>query len=206
MLRRIHRVRTQLWLRVHEGAGMEVEIKARCFESAFPGIRNKLLSMGAEKVGEKRQLDQYYNPPHADFRGTKKYIRLRKDSDKAVFAYHENLERGLTRELESSVGNVVAFEQLLESLGFTKLGLIDKRREEFKLGDFSVCLDVVKGIGAFIEIETESDQSNWEQKHSQCIDLLKRIGLDEYSLTDEFLCDIATNSPSFSTTPGCSST
>jgi len=37
---------------------MEVEIKAKCSETDFPVLREKLLSLGAVKKKEKRQLDQ----------------------------------------------------------------------------------------------------------------------------------------------------
>ncbi|MEW6295854.1 MAG: CYTH domain-containing protein [Candidatus Diapherotrites archaeon] len=83
-------------------------------------------------------------------------------------------------------------EKILEGLGLTKLGLIDKKREKFKLGEFEVCLDKVKGIGSFVEVETQGNTKNWKQKRMECIELLKKIGLNEKSLTNEFLCDIAT--------------
>lgn len=150
------------------------------------------MTLGAVKIGKKQQVDQYFNPPHDDFRGTKKYIRLRIENGKGIFAYHENLEKSLTKEIETAVENPQSLNELLESLGFQKLGLIDKKREKFKMGEFYICLDVVKGIGTFVEIETDGNEDDWEKKRAECISLLKKLGLDESFLTDEYLCDIAT--------------
>ena len=171
---------------------MEVEIKAKCSEADFPVLREKLVGLGAVKKKEKRQFDQYYNLPHVDLRGTKKYVRVRSEGDGAILAFHENLSEGLTKELEVKVADEKTLTEILSKFGLKKLGLIDKFRETFNLKEFEICLDKVAGIGTFIEIETDGDESNWEEKQKQCIELLKKLGLNEKSLTNEFLCDIAT--------------
>lgn len=171
---------------------MEVEIKAKCSESDFPKLREKLVSLGAVKKKEKRQLDQYYNLPHKDLRGTKQYVRLRAEGEGAILAFHDNLTTGLTNEFEVKVENKQMIETILEKFGLKKLGLIDKYREAFNLDQFEICLDKVTGIGTFIEIETDGNESNWKEKQQECIELLKKLGLNENQLTNEFLCDIAT--------------
>lgn len=171
---------------------MEVEIKARCDEARFPELRERLLALGAQKVKEKRQLDQYYNLPHKDLRGTKQYVRLRAEGESGVLAFHDNLNTGLTNEYEVKVSDRQMTEKILENFGLKKLGLIDKFREAFKLEDFEICLDKVAGIGTFIEVETDGNEQNWKEKQKECIQMLKKLGLDESSLTNEFLCDIAT--------------
>jgi len=169
---------------------MEVEIKAKCND--LNSVKRQLIKLKTGPAGTKRQLDQYYNLPHKDLRGTKTYVRLRKIGSKGIFALHENLNIGTTKETEVEVDNVKEFEKILEGLGLTKLGLIDKKREKFILGEFEVCLDKVKGIGSFVEIETQGNTKNWKQKRMKCIELLKKLGLNENSLTNLFLCDIAT--------------
>ncbi len=171
---------------------MEVEIKAKCAESEFPNIREKLLRLGAVKKSEKRQLDQYYNPPHADWSKEKRYIRIRFDGEKTIFAYHETLAHCLANEFETKIENKKVFEEALERMGFQKLGLIEKNRETYRLGAFEICLDKVKGIGTFIEIETDGQPENFREKEQGCLELLHKIGLDETALTNERLSEIAT--------------
>jgi adenylate cyclase, class 2 len=171
---------------------MEVEIKANCFESTFSKIRSKLLKMKAKKKNETKQIDQYYNLPHQDLKGTNKYIRLRKEGKKAVFEYHINLGRGLTKEKKSSIGDVKSFETMLLEFGFRKLGKIEKIREVYTLNDFSIFLDKVIGVGVFISINIESDKKNWLEKKQECINLLQKLGLTKDNITNERLCEIAT--------------
>ena len=112
-----------------------------------------------------------------------------------ILAFHENLSEGLTKELEVKVSDEKVLEEILDKFGLKKLGLIDKFRETFNLNEFEICLDKVKGIGTFVEIETDGDESNWQKKQKDCIDLLKKLGLTEKALTNEYLCDIATKKP-----------
>jgi adenylate cyclase class 2 len=171
---------------------MEIEIKAKCFESTFSHIREKLLKLKAKKKGEKTQIDQYYNLPHIDLRGTNKYIRLRKEGESTTFAYHENIGKGLTNDFETKMDNGAAFKQILDKFGFRELGVIEKSREFFELDNYSICLDRVKGVGTFISIETHGEKKDWQKKKKGCIGILKKIGLDESAITNEYLCEIAT--------------
>lgn len=171
---------------------MEVEIKAKCPETSFPVIRKNLLHLDAVKKKEKRQIDQYYNPPHADWSKEKRYIRIRSEGENTIFAYHETLAHCLANEFETKIENKTVFEEALQRMGFQKLGLIEKNRETFQLGEFEICLDRVKGIGTFLEIETDGQPENFQEKEQGCRALLKKIGLDETALTAERLSEIAT--------------
>ena len=171
---------------------MEVEIKANCFESTFSKIRDKLLKMKAEKKKERKQIDQYYNLPHMDLKGTNKYIRLRKEGKKAVFEYHVNLGKGLTKEEKSNIGDIKSFEKMLTEFGFRKLGKIEKIREVYHFDKFTIFLDKVTGVGVFISINTEGDKKDWIEKKQECVKFLEKLGLSEENITNERLCEIAT--------------
>ena len=171
---------------------MEVEIKVKCDESEFDRIRQKITELGGTKANEKRQKDQYYNLPQKDLRGTREYIRVRDEGDETVLAFHRNISDGLTHEYETSVGNKKMLDIILENFGLTKLGLIDKYREKFLLNEFEICLDKVKDIGTIVEIETDGNEQNWEEKQKSCIELLTKLGLSKNKQSKEYLCDIAT--------------
>jgi len=169
---------------------MEVEIKAKC--ENFAPIVAKLNTLGAHPVKIKRQIDQYYNHPQKDIRGTKEYIRLRSSGGKAVFAYHVNLNVESTKEYEVEVADFEQFQKILEFCGFVKLGLIDKNRQQFVIDEYIICLDAVAGIGNFIEIETEGNDENYKEKHKGCMELLTKLGLSKKDLSSVWLCDVAT--------------
>lgn len=172
---------------------MEIEIKATFDDKEK--LKSNLLKLGATQEKVKHQVDEYYNHPSRDTRKTKEYIRLRyKPGDKAgVFARHVNVADGVTKEYEVGVEDVSMFKQILDGFNFPLLGTIDKKRETFKLNEFSVTIDEVKDIGNFLEIEVDGEESQIEEKKKSCIELLKKLGLSEKNLCKNvWLCDIAT--------------
>jgi adenylate cyclase, class 2 len=172
---------------------MEIEIKAQ-FEDKEK-VKEALASLGAKEEKVKRQIDEYYSHPSRDTRKTNEYIRLRykPGENKGVFAYHVNIADGVNKEYEVEVDNLETFKEILKNFGFPLLGVIDKRRETFKLDQFSITFDEVKDIGNFLEIEVDGEESEIEEKRAECIEMLKKLGLSEKNLAKKvWLCDIAT--------------
>ncbi len=172
---------------------MEIEIKATFDDKEK--VKGALERLGAHAEKEKHQVDEYYNHPSRDTRKTNEYIRLRyKPGDnKGVFAYHINIADGVNKEFETGVDDHPTFKQILQRLHFQLLGVVDKRRETYKLGEFIVTIDLVEGIGNFVEIETEGEEDEIEEKKAACLDLLEKIGLSKENLCQGvWLSDIAT--------------
>jgi len=177
---------------------MEIEIKATFDDKEQ--VKNALKALGAQEEKMKHQIDEYYNHPSRDTRKTKEYIRLRfkPEDTKGVFAYHVNIADGVTKEYEVPVENLPVFHEILKGLNFPLLGVIDKKRETFKLGAFSITIDEVKDIGNFIEIETDGEESQIAEKKAECLEVLKKMGLSEKNICKNvWLCDIATGRTTF---------
>lgn len=178
---------------------MEIEIKAT-FEDKTK-LKSKLESLGAKTEKEKHQIDEYYNHPSRDTRKTKEYLRLRykPGETKAVFAYHVNIADGVTKEYEVPIENLSTFKEILKSLNFPLLGVIDKKRETYKLGEFIITIDEVKDIDNFIEIEVDGEESEVAAKKAQCVAMLEKLGLTKKNLCQNvWLCDIATGKIKYS--------
>jgi len=172
---------------------MEIEIKAT-FDNRKK-LKKSLEKLGAKAEKEKHQIDEYYNHPSRDTRETKEYIRLRyKDGENTgIFAHHINMSDGVNKEFEVPVGNINVFKEILLGLNFPLLGTIDKKRETFKFGEFTITIDEVKDIGNFVEIEVDGEESEIETKKAQCMEMLEKIGLSKENLCEKiWLCDIAT--------------
>ncbi|MEK6858358.1 MAG: class IV adenylate cyclase [Nanoarchaeota archaeon] len=177
---------------------MEIEIKAT-FEDKQK-VKAELKKLGAKEEKQKHQIDEYYNHPQRDTRKTKEYIRLRykPNENTGVFAYHVNIADGVTKEYETAVDNLEVFKQILNGLNFPLLGVIDKKRETFKLGEFSITLDEVKDIGNFIEIETDGEESQIAEKKEALAQMLEKMGISRDKIrNDVWLCDIATGKVNF---------
>jgi adenylate cyclase, class 2 len=177
---------------------MEIEIKAT-FEDKDK-VKAQLKKLGAQEEKQKHQVDEYYNHPQRDTRKTSEYIRLRykPGENKGVFAYHVNIADGVTKEYETAVDNLEVFKQILQGLNFPLLGVVDKKRETFKLDEFSITLDDVKDIGNFIEIEVDGEESEIAEKKEVLAEMLEKIGISHNKIrNDIWLCDIATGKVKF---------
>jgi len=171
---------------------MEVEVKAICANLKEP--KEILIGKGAKLNEILHQVDIYYNAPNRDLRLTNEYLRLRflQGDKKGVFAYHRNLSDGVTEEKEIGISDLRIFKRILSALGFRKLGRIEKRRSTYELGNYKISLDDVKGIGKFVEVETQCEEKEALQKRSLCLDLLESLGIPREKQVHIWLSDIAT--------------
>lgn len=172
---------------------MEIEIKATFDDKE--SVKSKLRDLGATEEKVKHQIDEYYNHPSRDTRKTNEYLRLRykQGENSGIFAHHINIADGVNKEFEVGVDDIKVFKEILNGLGFPLLGVIDKKRETFTLGEFSVTIDEVKDVDNFVEVEIDGEESEIEEKKSQCRELLEKIGIPkENYCKGVWLCDIAT--------------
>lgn len=88
-------------------------------------------------------------------------IRIRYQEGKIVFTCKKRTDipmSAIERELEISDG--VAMKDVLEFLGYEEMLRIQKTRMTTTYNDYTICLDIVKGLGTFIEIEKMSDEDS----------------------------------------------
>jgi adenylate cyclase class 2 len=168
---------------------MEVEIKLVCRD--LPALKKKLQGLGATLTKSKHQIDTYYDHPAKVLVKEKQYLRLRESGDKKTLAHHQNLADGINDECEVEMDKEARIEDFLERLGFPKLGVIDKTREQYKLGDFNICLDSVKNIGDLMEIELEVKQGSEKEAKERCWQMARELGFTTEDKFKTFLCDIA---------------
>jgi adenylate cyclase class 2 len=50
-------------------------------------------------------------------------------------------------------------QKILEKMCLTPVATVSKKREYWKLGEFTITIDTVEGVGTFVEIEIEGDES-----------------------------------------------
>ncbi len=158
---------------------LEVEVKAPCRD---PG--QKLLDLGAEKVGVVDQEDIYFNSPWRDFKKSDEALRVRKTSDGFFLTYKGprfDSETKTREELEIPVGDQII--EVLKKIGFTEAAVVRKRRELFRLGEFTICVDIVEDLGEFIEIESKD-----YNKKDELFELLEKLGIKkEASITKSYV-------------------
>ena len=159
----------------------EVELKVRADHGP---VRERLDELGATHRGRVRQADTYYDAPHRDFAETDEAFRLRRETrdgeETAKLTYKGPLveaESKTREEHEVEVSDGSAAAAIAEGLGFTPAATVEKDREFFEFDGYTVTLDEVDGLGAFVEVETEVD-GDVEPAREGAKDLLRRLELD----------------------------
>jgi adenylate cyclase class 2 len=167
---------------------LEVELKVR-IPSPAP-VRERLNRKNAEFLGREHEHDVFYNAPHRDFGKTDEAVRVRYTGDRAVVTYKgpkiQSFGLKAREELNFAVESGEAFETMLLRLGFFKTLEVNKWRENYRLGDASVCLDDVEGLGTFAEIEVMAEDA--EQNPTGAIEgIAREIGVTGEPILESYL-------------------
>lgn len=158
---------------------IEIEVKVRADHSkSFPILKK----IGAVKLGVEDQSDIYFAAPHRDFAKTDEALRIRSLDGQAVLTYKGPKLDGISKtreEFETPVDETATI-QILHSLGFSEAGVVRKKREVFRTGEITVCLDAVEGLGEFLEVEIVAEnEKELETSRAKLFELLKEFGAGE---------------------------
>jgi len=169
----------------------EVEVKLRASHEA---VRDALAAAGAQARGRLVQIDTYYDAPHRDFAETDEALRIRTErpgEDAPATSSPENTAKltykgplvedaSKTREEhETVVGDGDTAAEIFDGLGFEPAAVVEKERAIFGLDGCTVTLDRVDGLGEFVEVEAEADDSaDVERVRDGVFEVVRRLGLD----------------------------
>lgn len=143
---------------------IEVEVKAHAPQDKG-ALEEKLVKIGARRVGEEFQEDVYFNAPHRDFAQTDEALRIRKVTDESsekIFITYKGAkmdEVSKTRkEVEVGVEDSYKVADIFKSLSFRPVATVRKNRTIYTLKDLVITLDEVQKVGSFVEIEKEIEE------------------------------------------------
>jgi adenylate cyclase, class 2 len=156
-------------------------------------FEQSLDELGCKLNEEQLQLDTYFSHPSRDFRKTDEVLRLRSDGQSNFLTYKGRRVDDTTKtrpELEIALpnGQDVAAEvlELWRLLGFATLISVKKIRRtgdfEWQNMDFTVALDQVEELGAFVELEIMADDSNLMSAKEKLASLAVYLGLTDNEL------------------------
>lgn len=139
---------------------MEVESKYRS-----PGndkVEKALGKLGAELVREEETEDIYFQHPGRDFGKTDEALRLRKREGASELTYkgpRMKLDHTKAREeVTLRTDDPLAAQRIVERLGFKEFMSVRKRRKNFKYDKIWIAVDVVDGLGEFVELELITEE------------------------------------------------
>ncbi len=154
-----------------------VEIKARCDDHEV--VRAMLRERQADFRGSDHQIDTYYDVPVGR-------LKLRRGNIENALIYYDRPDQPEPKEsdvLLHETGETGSLADILDKL-FGRLVVVDKRREIYFIGNVKFHLDLVEGLGTFVEIEAIDDEGRYpvEELRRQCTDYVTLFGIRERDL------------------------
>ena len=147
---------------------VEIEIQVK-IENSQPLV--EFLNKNGEFKYEDHQIDEYYSPAHRNFldaHPVEEWLRLRDSNGKYSVTYkkwhYENGRGTHCDEYELSIENIGQMQKIFQVLNFKKITVVDKVRKAWNYKDYEVAMDLVKGLGEFVEVEYKGDKTNAEPK------------------------------------------
>jgi adenylate cyclase class 2 len=164
---------------------MNEEIEIRVIVKDLGKIEEKLRKI-AKFVKAKDQKDEYFVPSGNDYfaeKKTKEYFRVRNEKGKSHINYsfcHFGNEGKLfkTDEYETGIEDPETISAILKKTGFILKVTVEKHRKIFEYKDFEICLDEIKGLGSFVEIEAKKMLGSPEETRKKCYEMLNELSSD----------------------------
>jgi adenylate cyclase, class 2 len=133
---------------------IEIEKKYRLTDEQREQVLANLKDFGAEYLGEEFEINELYG--NVTLRKRSAVVRVRKIQDKTILTYKQRLASPTAIkhqiEYETEVADAEAIGKIIESLGFKKLLVYEKRRQTWRLKNIEVLIDELP-FGLFMEIE-----------------------------------------------------
>ncbi len=137
---------------------MEREVKLRVKDREM--LLKMLRELGAQPVSRKTQHDHYLDMNDDLLRSRGDSLRVREEEDDCYITFKGkqlNDELKLREELETRVENCKVMLEIMNRLGFVEKITVKKVRESYKLKGAIIEVDLVDGLGDFIEIELRGE-------------------------------------------------
>jgi adenylate cyclase, class 2 len=169
---------------------MQLEIEQKFPLEDFQEVQKALLDLGAKFEDSVQQIDRYFRHPQRDFAQTDEALRLRKVGEDNCITYKGpkiDRETKTRREIELAIEpgkkGFEAWSELLEILGFRQSLEVSKERTPgtvtWEGDEVQLALDVVAGLGRYLELEIVADESEFGAAKARLLGLAERLGLKE---------------------------
>jgi len=141
-----------------------MEVESKYWSPGNPAVIAALNKLGAKKLSDLLMEDVYFAHPSKDFGMTDEALRLRKKDDGAELTYKGPRMKAVSakarEEITVKVEDPLNTQRILERLGFREAHTVTKKRTAYQLDKLRVEVDVVDGLGEFVELEvmTESPE------------------------------------------------
>lgn len=162
---------------------LEIEVKA-VFHGTYVELTQKLASIGAQKAKTVMQSDTIFLPTgmkYGDLIPGMPVMRIRNQDGRFIFGMKQKPKNeSIGIEHETIVENADELTKILDAIGFQPALFVNKKRQEYRLDQVTICADEIEGLGVFIEVEKlVDDESKAESELAILWDFLSTLGVKE---------------------------
>ena len=165
----------------------ELERKSRADHTR---LRDRLAELDVGRASVRSQVDTYFDHPCRSFATTDEALRLREErslenneavpSCQVTYKGPRVTSETKTRfEGETEVEDYEELRTILERLGFSVVGTVEKQRATYEATGIQICLDTVENLGEFVEIETHATEDAVAEGNARIDRWTERLGLGE---------------------------
>ncbi len=141
----------------------EIEVKVRA--QNLNEVIARLQARGVDVSDSVTQHDQVFGLPgeSGNDENTAPWLRIRTETRGSTVRTIFTLKRSVTNQLDSiehetEVSDADELAHIISQLGFVPYSDITKTRRTAHVNDMELCVDSVKGLGDFVEIEKLTDE------------------------------------------------
>lgn len=157
----------------------EIEIKARIADKQklIVALKEAGVTLGMPK---KQHDIVFCKPGQQDYEPGSVWLRIRTEDNKKVIW---TLKRDTGRKLDSiehevEVSDAETLEKMLHELGLVLYSDLTKTRQKGRVGEIEICVDVVNGLGTYIEAEKMcADDADYNTVAAELWEFLGRLGV-----------------------------
>lgn len=162
---------------------VEIEIQVQVDEI---DLLKQYLKKRGRYLGSQQQHDEYFTPADRNFleaEPVKEWLRLRTSNTTGSITYKNWQYTASGRadycdEFEAGLQDNTQMRKILVALNFRSLVVVDKKRATWRIEDYEVSIDTVRGLGEFVEVEYKGSAKDIEPSVvvEQMIQFLKNVG------------------------------
>ena len=160
----------------------EIEVKARVSDLNNLTKRLKVFGVSLSEPiiqNDETFVDNNYGD-YDKFQPEKNVLRIRKSNGKFIFTLKQQQSNELDCiERETEITDPAEFREALLLMGYKPIVKINKIRRKAKYKDYEICLDDVKELGTYVEMEKITDDEDADKVQNELFAFLEELGVSK---------------------------
>ena len=166
----------------------EIEIKFKIDNR--DDLIKRLSDLGCTFDKEMRQKDIIFvkDLNHVESKEGSIFVRIREQNDKKILTLKKQSKVVMqNKEIEFEISDSVKARDFIETLGLREWVTVEKIRLETSYKQYNFCIDQVKRLGDFVEIEILSEEENkTEEFEKEILSLAQSLNIDTNQRINNF--------------------